>query len=87
MSLRSLDASVSCRDQVFCGLYEACLTVVLYPAHSELLGRFWSFRKLRGGVVVPSLARAAEEMVLNAIDAEASMVEAALGSKDGSTVG
>ena len=34
-------------------------------------------RKLRGNVVIPSIARAAEEMVLNAIEADASVVEAA----------
>lgn len=34
-------------------------------------------RKLRGNVVIPSVARAAEEMVLNAVEADASVVEAA----------
>ncbi|CAK9006090.1 DNA mismatch repair protein Mlh3 (MutL protein homolog 3) [Durusdinium trenchii] len=47
---------------------------------TDSTGRYkrYSAMKLRGGVVVPSLARAAEEMVLNAIDAEASMVEVEL---------
>lgn len=33
-------------------------------------------RRLRGNVVIPSVARAAEEMVLNAVEADASVVEA-----------
>ena len=42
------------------------------------LSSLHSARQIRGGVLVPHLARVAEELVLNAIEADASSVEALL---------
>eukprot|EP00435_Cladocopium_sp_Y103_P075645 s94_g61.t1 len=77
----ALRAASACGTKPF-GLVEHQVTPSgsCWPMHCPVIQKLPQdvIEKLRGNVMIPSVARAAEEMVLNAVEADASVVEVEL---------